>query len=63
MYQLRQQKPAGIVHELTLVTANVADFRGFDGLTVEDWSKVQSASSLAHRKATLGERRWPDVSA
>lgn len=25
------------VHGLALVTANVADFRGFDGLTVEDW--------------------------
>ncbi|MSP58834.1 MAG: type II toxin-antitoxin system VapC family toxin [Myxococcales bacterium] len=25
------------VHKLTLVTANVADFRSFDGLAIENW--------------------------
>jgi tRNA(fMet)-specific endonuclease VapC len=26
------------VHDLVLITANVADFRAFEGLRVEDWS-------------------------
>ena len=27
------------VNRLTLVTRNVADFRGFEGLAIEDWTK------------------------
>jgi len=30
-----------IVNELIMVTANVRDFRSFEGLTIEDWSSPQ----------------------
>lgn len=43
------------VHGLVLVTTNEWDFVGFEGLTVENWSKPR-ASRKASRKGRLGTR-------